>query len=54
MYEEGGCHFITSRILIVDLLDNTLDSQRVKGLLIYDAHRYLLIFHVLHQVIFSK
>lgn len=39
MYEEGGCFFITTRILIVDLLDGTLDPLRISGLLIYDAHR---------------
>jgi ERCC4-type nuclease len=39
MYAEGGCYFITTRILIVDLLDQTLDPVRISGLLIYDAHR---------------
>lgn len=40
MYAEGGCYFITTRILIVDLLDQTLDPVRISGFLIYDAHRY--------------
>ncbi|RYG69231.1 hypothetical protein EON64_03255 [archaeon] len=39
MYQVGGCFFITSRILIVDLLDNKLDASKVAGLLIYNAHR---------------
>lgn len=39
MYNLGGCYFITSRILIVDLLDNKLDASKVSGLLIYNAHR---------------
>lgn len=39
MYREGGCYFITSRILIVDLLDNTLDPSICHGLLVFDAHK---------------
>eukprot|EP01031_Cornospumella_fuschlensis_P029931 gene29931-36146_t len=39
MYQVGGCYFITSRILVVDLLDNKLDASKVAGLLIYNAHR---------------
>lgn len=39
MYAEGGCYFITSRILIVDLLDNKVNPLRISGLLIYNAHR---------------
>jgi DNA excision repair protein ERCC-4 len=40
MYSEGGCFIITSRIMIVDLLDKKLDAKSISGLLIYDAHRY--------------
>jgi DNA excision repair protein ERCC-4 len=39
MYLEGGCLFVTSRILIVDLLDEKIDPKKIKGLLIYNAHR---------------
>lgn len=39
LYLLGGCYFITSRILIVDLLDNKLDASKITGLLIYNAHR---------------
>ncbi len=45
MYNEGGCFFITSRILIVDMLDGKLDANRITGLLIYDAHRYDIHFY---------
>ncbi|KAJ1391525.1 hypothetical protein B484DRAFT_408714, partial [Ochromonadaceae sp. CCMP2298] len=38
-YALGGCFLITSRILIVDLLDDRVDARRVSGLLVYDAHR---------------
>lgn len=40
MYNEGGCFFITSRILIVDLLDNKIDPELITGLLIFNAHKY--------------
>lgn len=39
MYKEGGCYFITSRILIVDMLDEKIDFKSIGGLLIYNAHR---------------
>jgi ERCC4-related helicase len=38
-YALGGCFLITSRILIVDLLDDRVDARRVSGLLVFDAHR---------------
>ena len=37
MYQRGGVFCITSRILIVDLLDNTLSSKDVDGMLIGHA-----------------
>jgi hypothetical protein len=37
---QGGCYIITSRILIVDLLDSKVDAQSIFGLLVYNAHRY--------------
>jgi DNA excision repair protein ERCC-4 len=39
-YMQGGCYIITSRILIVDLLDSKVDAQSIFGLLVYNAHRY--------------
>lgn len=35
----GGCYYITSRILIVDLLKKHINASRVVGMLIFDAHR---------------
>nr|CCA20443.1 DNA repair endonuclease XPF putative [Albugo laibachii Nc14] len=39
LYKLGGCYLITSRILVVDFLLNRLDSKRITGLLVHDAHR---------------
>lgn len=39
IYKTGGCFFITSRILVVDLLNRRLDAQLITGMLIHDAHR---------------
>ena len=39
LYLEGGCFFITSRILIVDMLDGKLDSSLIGGLLVANAHK---------------
>eukprot|EP01038_Epipyxis_sp_PR26KG_P009087 gene9087-12256_t len=39
LYSVGGCYFITSRILIVDLLDNKIDPVNISGILVYNAHR---------------
>ena len=34
MYALGGCYFITSRILIVDLLTEKIDATKISGLLV--------------------
>ena len=39
MYMRGGCFVITSRILIVDLLDDRIDPSHICGFLIPNAHR---------------
>lgn len=39
LYMKGGCFFITSRVLIVDLLDGKVDATKICGFLVYDAHR---------------
>ncbi|KDO30046.1 hypothetical protein SPRG_05237 [Saprolegnia parasitica CBS 223.65] len=39
LYKEGGCFFITSRILVVDLLNQSIDVPMISGLLVCDAHR---------------
>ncbi|TEA20412.1 DNA repair protein rad16 [Colletotrichum sidae] len=39
MYARGGIFSITSRILVVDLLTNLLDTQKVTGLVVLHADR---------------
>ncbi|KAH0424554.1 DNA repair protein [Colletotrichum camelliae] len=39
MYARGGIFSITSRILVVDLLTNLLDTEKVTGLLVLHADR---------------
>ncbi|GAB2235325.1 hypothetical protein Droror1_Dr00025748 [Drosera rotundifolia] len=38
LYESGGVNFITSRILIVDLLMNRIPVSRIAGLVIVNVH----------------
>jgi len=38
-HDQGGVFMITSRILIVDLLNGTLDPVRVSGIIVNQAHR---------------
>ena len=45
MYLEGGCFFITSRILIVDMLDGKVDPSLIGGILIANAHKYVFYRH---------
>lgn len=39
MYSRGGCFVITSRILIVDLLDDRITPDHICGFLVPNAHR---------------
>jgi DNA excision repair protein ERCC-4 len=39
MYIEGGCYFITSRIMIVDLLTERANASNICGFLVLNAHR---------------
>lgn len=39
LYNQGGVIIITSRILIVDLLNNTLPSTAIDGILVANAHK---------------
>lgn len=39
MYEQGGCFIITSRILIVDMLDGKVDPASILGFIVMNAHR---------------
>lgn len=36
---EGGVHFITSRILMVDLLQERVPVKNVAGIIVYRAHQ---------------
>ena len=40
-YAEGGTLFITSRILVVDLLLDRIPSERISGIIVYNAHKIL-------------
>lgn len=39
LYQRGGVVFITSRILVVDLLRGQCPLERVAGLLVWNAHK---------------
>ncbi|KAH9616103.1 hypothetical protein KSS87_003022 [Heliosperma pusillum] len=38
LYSSGGVYFITSRILIVDLLNSKIPTSKVSGIIILNAH----------------
>lgn len=38
---EGGVHFITSRILMVDLLQERVPVKNVAGIVVHRAHQYV-------------
>ena len=40
LYLKGGVLFVTSRILVVDLLKRQCPAESVSGILVYNAHRY--------------
>ena len=44
IYLQGGVLFITSRILVVDLLRKYCPVEKVAGLLVYNAHRFSTIY----------
>ena len=39
LYADGGCFILTSRILIMDLLQKRVQPSCISGFFIYDAHR---------------
>lgn len=41
VYESGGILFITSRILVVDMLVERVPIAQITGLIVYDAHKIL-------------
>ncbi|XP_076463171.1 DNA repair endonuclease XPF-like [Babylonia areolata] len=40
-YLEGGVQFVTSRILVVDLLTDRVPLEKVTGILVYKAHKVI-------------
>ena len=40
LYLGGGVLFITSRILVVDLLKGQCPVDKIAGILVFNAHRY--------------
>jgi len=47
IYLEGGVLFITTRILVVDILVERIPVHLVSGILVYRAHKYA-VFHLLN------
>lgn len=39
MYAEGGCYFITARIMIVDLLNSRVNAKSICGFLVFDGDK---------------
>jgi len=44
IYLEGGVLFITTRILVVDMLVERIPVHLVSGILVYKAHKYVLFY----------
>ena len=40
-YLSGGVHFITTRILVVDLLKNRIPIDKITGFVVLRAHKVL-------------
>lgn len=41
VYQTGGVLFVTSRILVVDLLTKRLSPDHVSGIIVSNAHKYV-------------
>lgn len=41
VYLKGGCFFITSRILVVDMLTDRIPIDLITGILVYNAHKVI-------------
>jgi len=46
IYLEGGVLFITTRILVVDMLVERIPIHLVSGILVYKAHKYACFLSV--------
>jgi DNA excision repair protein ERCC-4 len=40
-YFKGGCFFVTSRILVVDMLTDRIPIDLITGILVYNAHKII-------------
>lgn len=40
-YLRGGCYFVTSRILVVDMLTDKIPTDLISGILVYNAHKVI-------------
>ena len=47
IYLEGGVLFITTRILVVDMLVERIPIHLVSGILVYKAHQYVPLLFIL-------
>jgi len=45
VYLSGGVLFVTSRILVVDMLTKKLPIHLVTGIVVYRAHKYVNSFY---------
>ena len=43
MYLSGGVLFVTSRILVVDMLTKKLPIHLVTGIVVLRAHKYVIV-----------
>jgi DNA excision repair protein ERCC-4 len=43
MYLDGGCIAVTSRILVVDLLSKVIATDLISGILVNNAHKFVLM-----------
>ena len=47
LYLKGGVLFVTSRILVVDLLKQQCPTESVSGILVFNAHRFEVLCSIL-------
>lgn len=40
-YLKGGCFFVTTRILVVDMLTDRIPTDLITGILVYNAHKII-------------
>ena len=53
VYLSGGVLFVTSRILVVDMLTKKLPIHLVTGIVVYRAHKYVNPFLVCFRITLS-